>query len=95
MLYTHVQQEEQQETTRELAAVLRLAQQMGQRLANETHGDLYYEVRDLLHDLHEIRAQLDELIPKILPADDLALQTPSSHHGETRSVNISEARPNL
>jgi hypothetical protein len=77
MLYANVQQEEQQETARELADVLRLAQQMGQRLANETHGDLYYDVRAIIHDLQEVRGQLDGFTRKILPPGAPTLQAQS------------------
>lgn len=52
-------QEEQRETARELAELLRLGQEMGRRLANETHGELYDEVRLLLSLLHQVRAQAD------------------------------------
>ena len=51
--------EEQGETARELAELLRLAQEMGRRLCNETHGDMYDEVRMLISLLHQTRAQAD------------------------------------
>lgn len=54
-----VQQEEQRETAQELAEITRLAQEMGRRLANETHGELYDEVRLMLNLLHQTRAQAD------------------------------------
>lgn len=52
---------EQQETVRELAEVLRLAQAMGRRLESETHGARYAEVRSLLELLHQARVQADSL----------------------------------
>lgn len=60
------QQEEQCETARELTDILRIAQEMTQRLANETHGDLYAEVKTLNDQLHQARSQLDK-INKSLP----------------------------
>ncbi len=51
--------EEQRETAQELAEITRLAQEMGRRLANETHGKLYDEVRLMLSLLHQTRAQAD------------------------------------
>lgn len=52
---------EQQETARELAELLRLAQAMGRRLESETHGALYADVRSLLELLHQARLQADAL----------------------------------
>ena len=60
------QQEEQCETARELTDILRIAQEMTQRLANETHGDLYAEVTVLNKQLHHARLQLDT-ITRALP----------------------------
>lgn len=51
--------EEQGETARELAELLRLAQEMGRRLSNETHGEMYDDVRMLTSLLHQVRAQAD------------------------------------
>lgn len=45
--------EEQRETARALAELMRLAQEMGRRLANETHGELYDDVRFLNELLHQ------------------------------------------
>ena len=54
--------EEQGETARELAELLRITQEMGRRLCNETHGDMYDEVRLLMSLLHQTRAQADFLV---------------------------------
>lgn len=62
-----LQQEEQRETARELADILRLAQEMAQRLAKETHGDLFDDVQLLNERLGETRQQLDVVI-EALPA---------------------------
>lgn len=62
-----IQQEEQCETARELADILRLAQEMGQRLAKETHGDLYNDVRYLNENLRDVRQQLDAVIEALPP----------------------------
>lgn len=50
---------QQQETARELADLLRLAQAMGRRLESETHGPRYDEVRAILGLLHEARTKMD------------------------------------
>lgn len=57
--------EEQKETARELADVMRLAQEMGRRLAHETHGDLYEDVRFLNELLHQTRIKADAIQDKL------------------------------
>lgn len=52
---------EQQETARELADMLRLAQAMGRRLEDETHGDRYDDVRAIVSLLHQARTKMDVL----------------------------------
>lgn len=64
--------EEQGETARELAELLRLGQEMGRRLSNETHGDMYDEVRMLISLLHQTRAQADLIDAKLNAADPVA-----------------------
>lgn len=64
--------EEQGETARELAEILRLAQEMGRRLCNETHGDMYDEVRLLMSLLHQTRAQADLIDAQLNSADPVA-----------------------
>jgi len=64
--------EEQGETARELAELLRLAQEMGRRLCNETHGEMYDEVRLLMSLLHQTRAQADVIDAQLNSADPLA-----------------------
>jgi septal ring factor EnvC (AmiA/AmiB activator) len=61
--------EAQRETARELAELLRLAQEMGRRLCNETHGEMYDEVRLLISLLHQVRAQADLIDAKLNTAD--------------------------
>lgn len=63
----NIQQEEQHETARELADILRIAQEMGQRLTRETHGDLYDDVRVLNENLRDLRQQLDAVIDALPP----------------------------
>lgn len=60
---------EQAETARELAELLRLGQEMGRRLCNETHGEMYDEVRLLISLLHQTRAQADLIDAKLNAAD--------------------------
>lgn len=64
--------EEQGETARELAELLRLGQEMGRRLSNETHGEIYDEVRMLISLLHQTRAQADLIDAKLNSADPIA-----------------------
>ncbi|HSC66185.1 MAG TPA: hypothetical protein VLC79_00730 [Cellvibrio sp.] len=64
--------EEQGETARELAELLRLGQEMGRRLSNETHGDMYDEVRMLISLLHQTRAQADLIDAKLNSIDPVA-----------------------
>lgn len=59
--------EEQKETARELVDILRVTQEMGRRLASETHGDLYEDVRILNQLLHESRTKADFIQDKLLP----------------------------
>lgn len=43
------------ETIEELSELLHVMQEMGRRLAHETHGDTYDEVRELNDCLHQAR----------------------------------------
>ena len=63
--------EEQRETVRELRDILRIGQEMGRRLANETHGELYDDVRALVMLLHETRGQASVIAQK-LNVDDIS-----------------------
>jgi hypothetical protein len=65
-------EEEQRETAHELAELLRLGQEMGRRLCNETHGDMYEDVRVLVSLLHQTRAQADVIDAKLNTADPVA-----------------------
>lgn len=62
-------EEEQRETARELAELMHLAQEMGRRLSNETHGDMYDDVRVLVSLLHQTRAQADVIDAKLNTED--------------------------
>lgn len=64
--------EEQGETAHELAELLRLGQEMGRRLSNETHGEMYDEVRLLISLLHQTRAQADLIDAKLNSVDPVA-----------------------
>lgn len=73
---------EQAETARELAELLRLGQEMGRRLCNETHGDMYDDVRLLISLLHQTRAQADVIDARLNSADpvmDLMARRKNSH----------------
>jgi 5-bromo-4-chloroindolyl phosphate hydrolysis protein len=58
--------EEKRETIEELSATLFIVQEMGRRLAQETHGDLYDSVRELNLQLHQARLQLEQIEKSIL-----------------------------
>lgn len=69
-------QGERRETINELSDVLHLAQEMGRRLANETHGSRYAHVEELNRLLHQTRGQLSRIeghpeggVPQDLPDD--------------------------
>lgn len=73
---------EQAETARELAELLRLSQEMGRRLCNETHGEMYDEVRLLSSLLSQARAQADLIDAKLNAIDtvaDLIARQSSAH----------------
>lgn len=50
---------ERRETSEELTIVIRLAQEMAQRLATETHGEMYQEVGQLGNLLRQARAKVE------------------------------------
>lgn len=52
---------ERRETIYELADLMLVAQEMGQRLANETHGEAYAAVRELNELLHQARMQVEKI----------------------------------
>ena len=52
---------ERQETIDELSDLLSIVQIMARRLADETHGDLYPDVRELNVLLHQALTQLDKI----------------------------------
>ncbi|MDP2026246.1 hypothetical protein [Sulfuriferula sp.] len=52
---------ERRETIDELSDLLLVVQKMGQRLADETHGDSYSQVRELNELLHQTRVQLTKI----------------------------------
>lgn len=72
MFRDDILREEQGETAHELAELLRLGQEMGRRLSNETHGEMYDEVRLLISLLHQTRAQADLIDAKLNSADPVA-----------------------
>jgi hypothetical protein len=52
---------ERRETIDELSELISVAQVMGRRLANETHGDAYSKVNILNELLHQARHQLSRI----------------------------------
>lgn len=61
MLGDETREGEQRETIDELSDLLFVVQEMGRRLANETHGDSYSEVRQFNEILHQARIQLNRM----------------------------------
>lgn len=54
-------EEERLETLDELGDLLAVLQEMGERLANETHGDAYAGVHEFNAMLHQARLQLERI----------------------------------
>ncbi len=54
-------EEERRETIVELSTLLAVVQEMGQRLANETHGDSFYLVEELNEILHQARLAMKRI----------------------------------
>lgn len=52
---------ERRETIEELSDLLVVVQEMGRRLANETHGESYDMVRELNEILHTARLKIGEI----------------------------------
>lgn len=61
MLDDETREGEQRQTIDELSDLLFVVQHMGRRLANETHGDAYSQVRQLNELLHQARTQLNKI----------------------------------
>lgn len=54
-------EQERRATIEELSDLLNVVQEMGQRLASETHGDAYEPVRELNETLHRARQQINAI----------------------------------
>jgi len=52
---------ERRETIAELSDLFLVVQEMGRRLADETHGDSYAQVRELNELLHQARIQITRI----------------------------------
>lgn len=53
------QEQERRETAEEISELLSVVQEMGRRLANETHGTPYELVLELNELLHQARAKIE------------------------------------
>ena len=58
-MFEETREGERRETVYELSDLLLVAQEMGQRLATETHGDAFAPVRELNELLHQARQQIE------------------------------------
>jgi hypothetical protein len=57
-MHDHLAEDERRETIKELLDLIVVVQSMGQRLANETHGDDYANVRQFNELVHLARVEL-------------------------------------
>lgn len=55
------QEQERRETVEEISELLAVVQEMGRRLANETHGTPYALVLELNELLHQARAKIERI----------------------------------
>ncbi len=60
-MHAAIDEDERRETIKELLDLVALAQGMGKRLANETHGDDYAGVRRFNELLHLARVELTRI----------------------------------
>ena len=58
-MFEETREGERRETVYELSDLLLVVQEMGHRLANESHGDAYAPVRELNELLHQARQQIE------------------------------------
>ncbi|WP_018606247.1 hypothetical protein [Uliginosibacterium gangwonense] len=56
-----LEMEERTETIEELADLIVVVQEMGHRLAYETHGDDYCQVQELNELLHQVRITITQI----------------------------------
>jgi hypothetical protein len=61
MLGHETMEDERRETINELSHLFFVVQEMGRRLANETHGSPYSDVRQLNELLHQAHIQLAKI----------------------------------
>jgi len=55
------QEGERRETIQELSDLLSVTEEMGQRLLDETHGEGYDAVRELIELFHQCRGKVDQI----------------------------------
>lgn len=55
------QEQERRETVEEISELLAVVQEMGRRLANETHGNSYALILELNELLHQARAKIEQI----------------------------------
>lgn len=67
MAFEDFMESERRETVDELSDLFFVVQEMGRRLANETHGDAFAQVRKLNVLLHEARVQLSVIKNGVAP----------------------------
>ena len=60
-MFEETHEGERRETVYELSDLLLVVQEMGQRLANETHGEAYAPVQELNELLHLARQQIEKI----------------------------------
>ena len=67
-MFEETREGERRETIYELSDLMLVMQEMGQRLANETHGNAYAAVRELNEILHRARLQIEQIKAERLSA---------------------------
>lgn len=70
----HADDIERYETVDELSQLFGVVQAMGHRLAEETHGPSYDEVRELNEDLHQARMKIDAIQAKLFGAPRVLME---------------------
>lgn len=75
MLRDETMEGERRETVYELSDLFIVVQEMGRRLANETHGNAYSQVRQFNELLHQARIELNRIKDGI--AEDNPRSTPN------------------
>jgi|GEM_PF-5391761 len=83
MIEEETSEVERRETIHELFSLICIVQEVGRRLANETHGDTYSQVKQLNETLHQARIHMNKIKDDTveggkLPTSNLSYLSPRS-----------------